>query len=45
VNFISEGDENLEGAFSENLEKLAHIKAKYDPKNTLRGNLNILPKN
>jgi Rps23 Pro-64 3,4-dihydroxylase Tpa1-like proline 4-hydroxylase len=44
VNFMSAGDENLEGAYSENIEKLAAIKAKYDPKNVLRSNLNILPK-
>lgn len=44
VNFISEGDDNLEGAYSENIEKLTAIKAKYDPKNILRSNLNILPK-
>lgn len=44
VNFISEGDDNLEKAYSENIEKLAGIKAKYDPKNVLRSNLNISPK-
>lgn len=44
VNFVSEGDDNLDGAYSENIEKLAAIKAKYDPKNVLRSNLNILPK-
>jgi len=44
VNFISEGDDNLEGAYSENIEKLAAVKAKYDPKNVLRSNLNISPK-
>lgn len=44
VNFVSEGDDNLEGAFSENIERLTAIKAKYDPKNILRSNLNISPK-
>lgn len=44
VNFVSEGDDNLEGAYSENIEKLSSIKAKYDPKNVLRSNLNISPK-
>lgn len=44
VNFVSEGDDNLDGAYSENIGKLAAIKAKYDPKNVLRSNLNISPK-
>lgn len=44
VNFLSEGDDNLEGAYSENINKLTAIKAKYDPKNTLRSNMNISPK-
>jgi len=44
VNFVSEGDENLEGTYLENIEKLAVIKAKYDPKNILRSNFNISPK-
>lgn len=43
VNFVSEGDDNLEGAYSANIQKLALIKAKYDPKNILRSNLNISP--
>ena len=43
VNFVSEGDDSLEGAYSENVEKLSAIKAKYDPKNVLRSNLNIVP--
>lgn len=41
VNFVSEGDDDLEGAYSENIKKLVSIKAKYDPKNVLRSNLNI----
>jgi FAD binding domain/Berberine and berberine like len=44
VNFVSEGDDSLVGAYSENLEKLVAIKAKYDPRNVLRSNLNISPK-
>lgn len=43
VNFVSEGDDNLEGSYSENIAKLAAIKAKYDPNNVLRSNLNISP--
>lgn len=43
-NFLSQGDDTLEGAYSENIEKLASIKAKYDPDNVLRSNLNISPK-
>lgn len=43
VNFVSAGDDNLYGAYSENIEKLALIKSKYDPKNVLRSNLNISP--
>lgn len=43
VNFISEGDDNLEGAYSGNIQKLASIKKKYDPNNILRSNLNISP--
>ena len=44
VNFISEGDDNIEGSYSENVEKLAAIKAKYDPLNVFRSNLNITPR-
>lgn len=44
VNFVSEGDDSLDAAYSENIAKLAAIKAKYDPKNMLRSNLNIAPK-
>lgn len=43
VNFLSEGDDTLEGAFAENIERLAKVKAKYDPRNVLRSNLNITP--
>lgn len=44
ANFISEGDDNLERAYMQNSEKLSVIKAKYDPNNVLRSNLNISPK-
>lgn len=43
VNFVSEGDDNVDVVYSENLKKLAAIKTKYDPKNILRSNLNISP--
>lgn len=44
VNFVSEGDDNLEGSYLENIERLAAVKATYDPQNVLRSNLNISPK-
>lgn len=43
VNFLSEGDENIEGAFAENAKKLARVKAEYDPGNVLRFNLSGAP--
>jgi len=43
VNFISEGDEMVANAYGENYDKLAQIKAKYDPNNRLRINQNIAP--
>lgn len=43
VNFVSEGDENIEKAYAQNAERLAEIKAKYDPQNILRTNLNVKP--
>lgn len=43
VNFVSEGDDNIESAYGENFDRLAQMKAKYDPDNRLRSNLNILP--
>lgn len=42
-NFVSEGDDNTQEAFAKNLSKLESIKAKYDPENVLRSNLNISP--
>lgn len=43
VNFVSEGDDSIEAAYSENAERLSKIKTKYDPKNSLRANLNLKP--
>ncbi|MGH2945075.1 MAG: FAD-binding oxidoreductase [Solirubrobacteraceae bacterium] len=47
LNFTSIADENpsvgVERAFGQNLQRLAHIKAKYDPDNFFRLNNNIPP--
>ncbi len=43
VNFVSEGDDSVDDAFSHNARQLAQLKAKYDPNNVLRSNLNIAP--
>jgi hypothetical protein len=43
VNFVSEGDDSVDDAFSHNARQLAQLKAKYDPDNVLRSNLNIAP--
>jgi FAD/FMN-containing dehydrogenase len=44
VNFLSEGEEDrLAGAYGPNLERLARVKAKYDPSNLFRVNQNIRP--
>lgn len=43
VNFVSEGDDNTQEAYAENLSRLKSIKEKYDPENVLRSNLNISP--
>lgn len=43
VNFVSEGDDNTQEAYAKNLSRLESIKAKYDPENVLRSNLNIPP--
>ncbi len=43
LNFVSEGDDDTDSTFSKNFERLAKVKAKYDPKNILRSNLNITP--
>jgi FAD/FMN-containing dehydrogenase len=42
-NFVSEGDDNTQDAYEENLSRLRSIKEKYDPENILRSNLNITP--
>lgn len=44
VNFVSEGDDNVQNIYSSNAARLSQVKAKYDPDNILRGNLNIVPK-
>jgi FAD/FMN-containing dehydrogenase len=43
VNFVSEGDDNTQEAYATNLSRLRSAKAKYDPENILRSNLNIAP--
>lgn len=45
VNFVSEGDDSVKNIYGANAVKLAKIKAKYDPNNVLRGNMNIAPHN
>lgn len=42
-NFVSDGDDNTQEAYAKNLSRLQSIKAKYDPENVLRSNLNITP--
>jgi hypothetical protein len=42
--FFEEGEELLQGAYGNNYERLQQIKAKYDPDNFFKGNLNIKPK-
>lgn len=44
VNFVSEGDDNVHGAYMENAKRLRDLKLKYDPDNILRFNLNINPR-
>jgi FAD/FMN-containing dehydrogenase len=43
VNFISEGEDRVEGAYGANYARLAEVKAKYDPENFFRINQNITP--
>ena len=43
VNFVSEGDDSIEDAYGRNAQRLAAVKAQYDPHNVLRSNLNIKP--
>jgi len=44
VNFISEGEDRIEGAYGANYERLARVKAQYDADNFFRENQNIRPK-
>jgi len=45
VNFLDtdEGQERVRAAYGQRYQRLAHIKARYDPGNTFRGNQNIPP--
>jgi FAD/FMN-containing dehydrogenase len=43
VNFISEDEDRVQGAYGANYERLAEVKAKYDPDNFFRLNQNISP--
>lgn len=41
--FLEEGDQQLRAAFGENYERLAALKAEYDPTNLFRVNQNVKP--
>ncbi|MDI3326004.1 FAD-binding oxidoreductase [Pontibacterium granulatum] len=43
VNFISEDEERVDGAYGSNYAKLAQVKSTYDPDNFFRINQNIAP--
>ncbi|MGF1758706.1 FAD-binding oxidoreductase [Photobacterium sagamiensis] len=43
VNFISEDEDRVQGAYGANYNRLAKVKAKYDPDNFFRLNQNITP--
>lgn len=43
VNFISEGEDRVQGAYGSNYERLAQVKTTYDPGNFFRVNQNIAP--
>ncbi|SEG25050.1 FAD-binding oxidoreductase [Marinobacterium lutimaris] len=43
VNFISEGEDRIDGAYGANYDRLAAIKAQMDPDNFFRENQNITP--
>ena len=45
LNFIGdEGDERIRAAFGSKFDRLAEIKAEYDPGNVFTGNQNIRPR-
>ncbi len=44
VNFISEDEDRVQGAYGANMQRLAAIKAQYDPENFFRLNQNIAPR-
>jgi FAD/FMN-containing dehydrogenase len=43
VNFISEGEDRVQGAYGGNYARLAAVKAKYDPDNFFSVNQNVRP--
>ena len=45
MNFMmdGEGDDRIRATYGDNYQRLAHIKAKYDPENFFRVNQNIVP--
>jgi FAD/FMN-containing dehydrogenase len=44
VNFMGEGDTRVQATYGDHFDRLASIKAKYDPDNVFRVNQNIAPK-
>ncbi len=44
VNFISEGEDRVAGAYGANYDRLVKVKTEYDPNNFFRLNQNIAPK-
>jgi FAD/FMN-containing dehydrogenase len=43
VNFISEGEARVEAAYGRNYERMAKLKARYDPTNLFHMNQNVAP--